>query len=154
MAADIGVFKAESDDLPFLIDGKSANQHHVSGKVGDRFVQVDQSVWLVQRKARVPRSMRLLADDLALQYSRQRLRCRCHQNRIQRLHSGGAGPDKSANASAALGRADDHAIVIDMVGAAAGIAGKNAQVLHCAVLPKKACGPELVSETPTIAPDC
>ncbi len=73
----------------------------------------------------------------ALRCSCQRLHYKCRQESNQRLHSGSAGPDEGTNASAALGSPDDHSTVINMVGAAAGIARKKAQVLHRAVFPEK-----------------
>ena len=41
--ADFGTLQAEGDDLAFFVDGKSAGQHNVFGKVVDRFVQVDDA---------------------------------------------------------------------------------------------------------------
>ena len=44
MFADIGALQPESDDLAFFVDGKSPNQHNVTWKIGDSFVQVNQSI--------------------------------------------------------------------------------------------------------------
>ena len=45
MFTDIGVLQTESDNLPFLIDGKSANKHCIARQVSNRFIQVDQSIF-------------------------------------------------------------------------------------------------------------
>src|SRR6476660_581101 len=45
MFTDIGVLQTESDNLPFLIDGKSANKHCIARQVSNRFIQVEQSIF-------------------------------------------------------------------------------------------------------------
>src|SRR5580765_5512624 len=119
MAVDQGIFKAESNDLPFVIDGKSAGQNYVSGKVGDGFIQVNETLLAGPEKRAGSKTIRHLTDDLPCIIHVKGLTVYAGGIRIQRLHSCGAGPDESAHTSAALGRANDQPIVIDVVRAAA-----------------------------------
>src|SRR5260221_6330806 len=137
VAADFGTLQAEGDDLAFFVDGESAGQHHVFGKVGDRFVQVDEALLGCPEKGPRAQSGCHFAHDLARIVNVKGFTVDAVGKRPELVHSGGAGPDKSTNSPAALGSANHHSAVIDMVGAAAGIAGKEPQVLHSAVSPQK-----------------
>src|SRR4029077_15258981 len=64
MTVDQGIFKAESNDLPFVIDGKSAGQNYVSGKVGDGFIQVNKARLAGPEKGAGSKTILHLTDDL------------------------------------------------------------------------------------------
>ena len=135
MFADIGALQAESDDLAFVVNGKCAYQHHVAWKIPNRFVQIDHSIFAGPKESTRSHGACNFAHYLAGVIDVEGFTVNCAGLSAQGLNSGSAGPDESANASAALGSPDDRSAVINMVSVAAGIARKNAKVLHCAVLP-------------------
>lgn len=135
MLAHVGIFQPECDDLAFFIDGKGSNQHHVTRQVGDFCVQVDQAGMAGPKECSRPQGACEFSNHLASIVDVKGLTI----NTIspKRLHSGSAGPDKSPNTAAAFRRANYRSAVVNMIGAAAGIARKNTKVLHGAVLPQE-----------------
>src|SRR5260221_4782485 len=136
MTIDFGALQSEGHDLPFIVDENGARQHDVFGKVCDRFVQIDQAVLAGPEKCPGSKSVCDLADHQSGVVDSEGLAINPF-GPIQCLHSGGAGPHKSANASAARRSPHHHSAVIDVIGAAAGVTGQDAQVLHDAVFPEK-----------------
>src|SRR6266853_357194 len=137
MTIDLGTLQSEGHDLPFIVDENGARQHDVSGKICNRFVQIDQALLAGPEKCPGPKSVCGLANYLAGVVDSKGLAINAFFGRVQCLHSGGAGPHKSANTSAARRSPHHHSAVIDVIGAAAGVTGQDAQVLHDAVFPEK-----------------
>src|SRR4029077_2069706 len=136
MTIDLGALQPESHDLPFVIDENGARQHYISGKVCDRFVQIDQLALARPEKCPGPKTVCDLANHLAGVVDSEGLAINPF-GQVQRQHSGGAGPHKSAYASAARRSSHNDSAVIDVIGAATGVTFQDAQVLHDAVFPEK-----------------
>src|SRR5258708_1428995 len=112
MFADIWVPQTESDDLSFFVHGKIACQHHVAGKIGNGFVQINQPVLAGPEEGSSTQGACDFTHYLASVVDGKTFTVNGAGFAAQRLHSGGAGPDEGVNTSAALGSADDHSAVI------------------------------------------
>jgi len=101
MLADLGTLDAKGDDLAFFIDGKSPNQHNITRKIGDRFVQINQPILAGPKESAGPHGACYFAHYLPCVIDVEGFAVNCAGLSTQGLHSGSACPDKSPNASAA-----------------------------------------------------
>src|SRR5437763_1938869 len=115
MFTDIWALQAKSHDLALFIDGKGPDKHNVPREVGDRLVKVNQPILTRPKESAGSHGACNFAHYLASVIDVERFAVSCAGISAQRLHSGSAGPNESANASATLGSANDHSAVIDMV---------------------------------------